>query len=197
LAAKGVIILAGIKHSGKTTLGRLLAARLGVPFYDTDQVIAERTGKTPRQLYLEGGEGAFMRAELEGCRYLAKALEDSGDQGVAATGGGICNNVAALEALKKTGTVIYLQVEEAVAAGRIIRTMQTLPDGSLTGLPAYIAKENPRNTGEVRRIFHRFYEERARLYLALADRVFIPEDRPAEENAAALAEQHSADARIR
>ena len=45
------IVLMGIKHCGKSTQGRIISKKLSVPFFDTDDVILEMTGKTPRQIY--------------------------------------------------------------------------------------------------------------------------------------------------
>ncbi|MBQ1794978.1 MAG: shikimate kinase, partial [Treponema sp.] len=47
------IALMGIKHCGKSTQGKILAKKMGSDFYDTDEVIAEQTGKSPRQIYTE------------------------------------------------------------------------------------------------------------------------------------------------
>src|SRR3954447_26481712 len=50
-AASGPIVLVGFMGAGKSTVGRLLAERLGVPFADSDDVITERTGRTPREIF--------------------------------------------------------------------------------------------------------------------------------------------------
>ena len=57
------LILLGIKHSGKTTQGKLLARHFALPFIDIDFVIEKMTGKAPRRLYAEEGAAAFMLAE--------------------------------------------------------------------------------------------------------------------------------------
>ena len=57
------MILLGLSRTGKTTVGRLLAERLGCPFYDTDEFIRIRTGLTPRQLCRQGGVSALHVAE--------------------------------------------------------------------------------------------------------------------------------------
>jgi shikimate kinase len=171
------IILTGIKHSGKSTIGKLLAARLCVAFYDTDDVITERTGKTPRELYRTGGEAAFISAELDACRQLADSIVAGGERTVIATGGGICNNQNALALLRPLGKIVYIDVSEDTALERILRKSE---------LPAYIAAENPQTPADVRRIFNRIYAERTQCYLALADAVFAPQNVSAEENARKL-----------
>lgn len=161
------IILMGIKHCGKSTQGRLLAEKLSLPFYDTDSVISEMTGKSPRKIFTSGGESAFKLAETAACKEIEKKLEK--ENAVIATGGGICNNSEALALLHKLGTFVFLMSSEKVAADRICREAHTDENGKLTNLPAYIAKENPSNLQQVRAIFHDFYEERVRLYAGIAD----------------------------
>lgn len=77
------MILLGLSHAGKTSAGRLLAERLGCPFYDTDEVIRIRTGLTPRQLYRQEGVSALHAAEAAALRGCC-ALHDCGGDAVAA-----------------------------------------------------------------------------------------------------------------
>ena len=197
------IILCGIKHCGKSTLGKMLAAALGLDFYDTDDLIYEQTGMDARAIYKSQGKDAFMAAELKACEYLQELLSapneasqaqnapafgqpknrgasDNSSQAqeaaaakpkraVIATGGGICQNEPAIAILKKLGTIVYLEVPEITAAGRIVREARFLPDGTIQNLPAYIANKNPADQKEVRAIFHDFYEERTKKYRSLAD----------------------------
>jgi shikimate kinase len=181
------LILLGIKHSGKSTLGKLLASRLRVLFFDTDAVITRQTGKSPRELYLTEGEAAFMRAEADACGYLDALLKERNQAAVIATGGGVCNNPQAVTLLQGMGMLIYLNVSEKTAANRIVGRIQPIPEGGLAGIPAYIARENPQTIDDVRQIFHRFYEERTARYAVLADKTFSPQDMPPEENARLLA----------
>ena len=172
------IILCGIKHCGKSTLGKMLAAALDLDFYDTDDLIYEQTGMDARAIYKSQGKDAFMAAELKACEYLRDILQAEGSKAqeaaaaksaVIATGGGICQNEPAIAILKKLGTIVYLEVPEITAAGRIVREARFLPDGTIQNLPAYIANKNPAGQKEVRAIFHDFYEERTKKYRSLAD----------------------------
>ena len=172
------IILCGIKHCGKSTQGKRIAAALGLDFYDTDDLILEQCGMDARAIYKSQGKDAFMAAELKACEFLRDKLSGNGPQtqeaaaeksAVIATGGGICQNEPAVAILKKIGTIVYLEVQEITAAGRIVREARFLPDGSIENLPAYIANKNPADKKEVRAIFHDFYEERTKKYRSLAD----------------------------
>ena len=158
----------GIKHCGKSTLGRLLGKRFNCPFYDIDDIIAEMAGLSPRQIYQEQGERAFMEAEAEACGHLARSLSALGeDEYVIATGGGICSNEKALEILHKLGFFLFLEVPEEVAANRIVAEIEW-EDGVMKNLPAYIAQENPATPEDVARIFSGFYKERTAKYRTLA-----------------------------
>ena len=172
------IILCGIKHCGKSTQGKRIASALGLDFYDTDDLILEQCGMDARAIYKSQGKDAFMAAELKACEYLRDTLQAKGSQGqeaaaakcaVIATGGGICQNEPAIAILKKLGTIVYLEVPEITAAGRIVREARFLPDGTIQNLPAYIANKNPADQKEVRAIFHDFYMERTKKYRSLAD----------------------------
>jgi shikimate kinase len=57
------VVLTGFMGSGKTTVGRLLAERLGWTFHDLDDEIERRTGKTVPEIFAQSGEGAFRRQE--------------------------------------------------------------------------------------------------------------------------------------
>ena len=65
-------ILFGIKHSGKTTQGRLLSKKISFPFVDIDEIITKQTGFTPRQIYFDYGPEKFMSAEEKICSVLEK-----------------------------------------------------------------------------------------------------------------------------
>jgi len=60
---KGPIFLVGLSGSGKSTVGRLLAARLQLPFIDTDSVIERRVGQSIGQVFATDGEEAFRDLE--------------------------------------------------------------------------------------------------------------------------------------
>lgn len=161
------LILIGIKHCGKSSVGKILSERLSVPFYDTDSVIFKMTGKTPREIFAQNGEDSFKLAEQNACKQIAAELGEN-KASVIATGGGICNNKIALEELKSLGKFLFLVVNEETAFSRIAKEI-SVKDGKLCNLPAFIAKKNPQNMQDVRSIFHEFYEERTELYKTISD----------------------------
>lgn len=166
-----IIVLMGIKHCGKSTQAKLLAKKYECPFYDTDELIKQVSGQTPRQIYVSGGKQAFMQSEYDACVELKSILQKqvspsySTVKAIVATGGGICDNDKAIELLKSlNSTLVFLNAFERTAADRIVREIQYLPDGTMQNLPAYISRKKPKNEADVRRIFHEFYLERTRLY---------------------------------
>jgi len=90
--------------SGKTTVGRQLSRRLGLPFFDSDHQIEERLGCSIREYFAREGEAAFRDVEEQVLRELAQ-----GPSAVVATGGGAVLREATREALRNGGQVIYLR----------------------------------------------------------------------------------------
>ena len=177
------IILIGIKHSGKSTQGKLLAKKSDRIFIDLDDVITELSGKTPREIYNSSGKDAFIQAEFLACE---KVFSDySGAKTVIATGGGICDNKKALEILSKMGKFVFLNVEEQIALSRILKKV-VFEDGIWQNLPAYIAKENPSSQKEIQEIFHQYYKRRTNLYSKIADFTINLSQNDKEQNSALI-----------
>ncbi|HUR13709.1 MAG TPA: shikimate kinase [Mycobacteriales bacterium] len=107
------VVLVGPPGAGKTTVGRLLAAALGVPFRDTDADVEALVGKTIADVFFDEGEESFRAHERAA---VAAALE--AHQGVLSLGGGA---VLAEEtrALLRGHAVIFLSVGLADAARRV------------------------------------------------------------------------------
>lgn len=90
--------------SGKSTVGRQLARRLGLPFSDSDHVIEQRLGCSIREFFGREGEAAFRDVEESVLQELMQA-----PPGVLATGGGAVLRPANRERLRQAGQVIYLR----------------------------------------------------------------------------------------
>jgi shikimate kinase len=105
--------------AGKTSVARRLAKRLGRRVYDSDAMIAARTGRTVAQLFAEGGEPAFRALETD---VLDEALRAEPAGVVAAAGGVVlsaANRARLREASAKGGVVIWLRAPAHVLAGRV------------------------------------------------------------------------------
>jgi shikimate kinase len=97
------IYLVGPMGSGKSAVGRKLAAELGLEFCDSDDVIESRTGVDIPFIFDKEGELGFRRREADLIRELTQR------QGIVlATGGGAATNVSSRRLLADHGTVVYL-----------------------------------------------------------------------------------------
>jgi shikimate kinase len=159
------IILMGMKHTGKSTLGLLLSQKLAVPFYDTDTVITGLSGKTPRELYASGGAALMMEQETVACRYLS-TVPETRTGCVIATGGGLADNEAALDILVKTGTCIYLDTPFETLFNRIQESAHR--DGRL---PGFLSGPDPRS------LFLEIYSRRTKIYETRCDALIHAENR--------------------
>ncbi len=103
---RGNLFLVGLPGSGKSTLGRQLARRLGKPFVDADTELERRLGVTIPTIFEIEGEAAFRDREEAS---IAELVVRTGV--VLATGGGAVIRAANRERLKANGTVVYLHAE--------------------------------------------------------------------------------------
>jgi shikimate kinase len=108
------VLLTGFMGAGKTTVGRLLAERLRVPFADLDSEIEARSGLAVRELFSRHGEPEFRRVERE---LLAELL--ARDPLVLATGGETLVDPNNLALAKSAGLVVWLNPPFAEIARRV------------------------------------------------------------------------------
>ncbi|NPA14175.1 MAG: shikimate kinase [Aquificae bacterium] len=101
------VFLVGFMGSGKTTIGRLLAKKLKVPFVDIDEEIEIREGLKIPEIFALKGENYFRKLELEVLKEITLSLPSF----VMATGGGLGANPRAMEFMKKHGTVVWLDID--------------------------------------------------------------------------------------
>jgi shikimate kinase len=150
------VILVGLPGSGKTTVGRELARRLGRPFLDFDEEIERREGAPVSHIFARRGEAHFRRLE----QALTHEVRDAGVGMVLATGGGWVTVPEVVGLLRPPGAVIYLVVAPATALRRM---------GALRDRRPLLANPDPLATLE------RLLAERSRLYEAAADLVLDTE----------------------
>lgn len=98
-----LIACVGLPGSGKSTVGRQLARRLGARFIDSDHVIEQRTGCSIREFFEREGEASFRDLEQQ----VISDLTES-QSGVLSTGGGTVLRPANRQVLQQRATVVYL-----------------------------------------------------------------------------------------
>jgi shikimate kinase len=118
------IVLTGFMGSGKTTVGPLVAARLGWKFVDADDVIAAEAGRSIPEIFAREGEAAFRKRERETIARLA------GEDGlVLALGGGAIEDAETRTLLQSApgGLLVHLEVELATTLDRCHGTAHLRP----------------------------------------------------------------------
>lgn len=115
MADRSHLVLVGMMGSGKTTVGRRVAARLGRRLRDSDAEVEARTGRTVREIFETDGEPAFRAEEA---RALAEALDDP-EPAVVAAAGGVVLDPANRDRLRAGGTVVWLEASPEDLARRV------------------------------------------------------------------------------
>lgn len=149
------IVLIGMPGSGKTTLGKQLASRLGRTFVDADDFVVQLEGKTIADMFAVSEE-YFRDAETRAAQELAKRRGL-----VVACGGGVIKRSVNIEIFKKTGVVIFLDRS---------------PDDIVTDVD--VASRPLLKDGKQK--VYDLYDERIALYRSAADYTIV-NDKKAEE----------------
>ena len=111
----GRIILIGYRCTGKTTVGKGLAEKLHLSFFDTDALVEQAVGKTIREMIESGGWEFFRQQEKEIVGSLTASVK-----GVIATGGGAVMDQGNAAVLKKAGFLIWLKADEKAIRERML-----------------------------------------------------------------------------
>ena len=162
-------VLIGPPGAGKSSVGALLAAELGVPFADTDDLVAEAAGKPVGDIFVEDGEPVFRELERLAVARGLEATDPAG--GVLAVGSGAVLD-RDVRRMIDGQVIVYLEAGFATVAKR-------------TGMdkPRVVIPGNPR--GRLRAML----EERRPVYADIASMTVPTDDTAPEEVAADLAER--------
>jgi shikimate kinase len=151
------IVLIGYRGTGKSTIGRLLAVRLGRELVSTDAEIVERAQRTIPEIVTQEGWEYFRNLESDICRELGVR-----DRLMVDTGGGAILREKNVEALKKNGVLFWLTASVETIVKRIGRDNQR---PSLTGTKSFV--------DEIQEVLR----ERTPKYQAAADHIIATDDR--------------------
>jgi shikimate kinase len=110
------VVLVGLMGAGKTKIGRRLAIRLGLPFFDSDQEIEAAAGETIEEIFANRGEQAFRDGER---RVIARLL--AGPVHVLATGGGAFMDPMTRAVIARRGVSLWLRADLDVLVQRVSR----------------------------------------------------------------------------
>lgn len=142
------VVLIGMKHCGKSTIGKAFAARRGCPFYDVDPMIeayhACEAGEklSVREIFERHGETHFHRVEGHVVCELYLNVDRPGSRTVAALGGRTALNVTVCGLLRAIGPVVYLRVAPDAIFQRIERS----------GIPPFLDARDP--AGDFLALYH-------------------------------------------
>lgn len=148
LLSVNCLIIVGMMGAGKTTIGRELAKRQGVPFIDTDHALIERTGVAIATIFEIEGEEGFRRREAQIIDEITASVGS-----IVATGGGAVLNEDTRRLFRQRGTVIYLDVPPDILWERTQKDKNR---------PLLQIEDPKRKIAEL-------YEQRDPLYRAVAD----------------------------
>ena len=171
----GIILVGGLKHSGKSTLGRLLAEKTQSLSFDMDDLILEEAGArwtSVRGIYSDLGKDEFMRLEEQAARHFVEWTLPSlsGKTAYLSLGGGTIENTAAMARLQSKGLMVYLKADEELLYTRIMAG----------GRPPFLSEAHPRED------FSRLYKKRDQIYSDCAEITLTVDDSSAELNARRL-----------
>lgn len=146
------LYLVGSRCTGKTTVGKALAAKLGLNFVDADRMISAETGLDIAAIVDKIGWEAFRKKESE---VISRLSQRNGQ--VIATGGGVVTVSENVTAMRSSGMVIWLK-----ASPETIRTRMQADDATATSRPSLTGQGSLEEIGEV-------LVERDHLYARAAD----------------------------
>ena len=110
----GHIWLIGMMGSGKTSVSRVLAERLEVPFYDSDATVEANAGMTIAEIFDRFGESHFRELEATAVQVIA-----SQDDGVVSAGGGVVLDSLNTATMRESGQTVLLDVDADTLVSRI------------------------------------------------------------------------------
>lgn len=117
------VFLIGFMASGKSTVGKKLAHKIGLPFFDLDDYIEDKYNTTIRLLIYNEGMDFFRKIEKEA---LEKLINEN-EQILISTGGGTPCYFSNMDLMKSSGITIYLEVDISTIVDRLVHAKKDRP----------------------------------------------------------------------
>ncbi len=144
------LYLTGLRGTGKSTIGKLLAARLDRPFLDLDELVEKTVGMSIAEMFKARGEPFFRELESQTLALLGEALlSGQAAPGVVALGGGVCERAQNREWVQKTGRAVWLEAPAEILHQRIQKDAKS--GGRRPALSSLSSLEELKLLGERRR----------------------------------------------
>lgn len=128
-----ILFLIGFRATGKTTIGRLLADRLGCRWFDSDFEIQEYAGRTIPEIFVADGEAGFRDIEQQIVRSIVEELS-ADTHAIVSLGGGAVLSTATRELVRQQGKCVWLTASAECLVNRIAAGQQQTPRPALTEL---------------------------------------------------------------
>ena len=193
---KPCIVLIGAQHVGKTTLGKALAEKLGIPFYDTDQMVTKTYGKHITVFSYERGIEGYNWAETEVSKTLVEKFKNSEPlAAVISTGSGFHHDLTGIEELRKIGTFYWIDGNLELGAQRILdeatidnekKNPVLMSYGKFSNLYSYAVRDKVETLDDLKKSYMKISVPSRPLYKSIADITVVPKDAPVEENVTLL-----------
>lgn len=155
------IVLVGIKHAGKSSIGAAVADEHDLLFVDSDELIETNymlvNGEklTCREIFHKVGRENFRQLEADALKQLIESTNEDDQSRVISVGGGVADNPGVTaEMLKQLGLVVFINVDIEFAWERVIRN----------GVPAYLEQES-----DPKSVFAEMSRKRIEFYAGNAD----------------------------
>lgn len=175
------IVLVGIKHAGKSSIGAVIAAEHDLLFVDSDELIETNymlvhgEKLTCREIFHIVGREEFRRLEAEAIKQLIESTNEDDQSRIISVGGGVADNPGVTaEMLKQLGLVVFINVDISVAWERVIAN----------GIPAYLKEAQ-----DPEKVFAEMSLERIKFYADNADLTVAVDNSDIKGCAALLSEK--------
>lgn len=166
LSPPEIVFVLGIKHSGKSSIGKILSKVLSFTLFDLDEEIlkneAENTlwRKTIRELYADWGNDLFHEKEFIILKKITERIKRESIPSIISLGGGVADNKSMMKFIKKQGVVLYLHSPESTLFSRI----------ASGGIPPFLNSVHPEES------FHQLFIRRHAKYYDAADIIINQSD---------------------